>query len=203
MLSAGVLHVVTVPRLDGTRRLVSPHALLSWSVVVGLTARFLQRRPCVCVCVCADIGVAPLSCLVNLRSLKLKPPPYGVSSGGLNPQHAVSAVNIYPSVSQLKQLESLTVALPVLCHEMMQSIAMLTGLQVCQCFGSAAHAQHICKWRAHGCRWCGSGAETLLLLLPLCVCVAACRSLTSARAPWPLPRRTPCCSPMCMQTLGA
>lgn len=145
MLSAGVLHVVTVPRLDGTRRLVSPHALLSWSVVVGLTARFLNDVPCVC----ADIGVAALTCLVNLRSLKLKPPPYGVSSGGLNPQHAVSAVNIYPSVSQLKQLESLTVGLPVLCHEMMHGIAMLTGLQVCQCFGSAAHAQHICKW----CPW--------------------------------------------------
>lgn len=99
---------------------------------------------------CADIGVAALTCLVNLRSLKLKPPPYGVSSGGLNLQHAISAVTIYPSVSQLKQLESLTVALPVLCKEMMRAIAMLTGLQVCQCFGSAAHDQQsCCKWRAH------------------------------------------------------
>jgi hypothetical protein len=71
--------------------------------------------------------------LVNLRCLKLKPPPYGVSAGGLNPQHAVSAVTNYPSVSQLKHLESLTVAMPVLCTEQTGSIAVLTGLQVRCC----------------------------------------------------------------------
>lgn len=101
-------------------------ALLSGAVLDklhGLTALDLRETNV------EDVGVAALTCLVNLRCLKLKPPPYGVSAGGLNPQHAVSAVTNYPSVSQLKQLDSLTVAMPVLCTEQMGGIAVLTGLQ--------------------------------------------------------------------------
>lgn len=57
--------------------------------------------------------------------LQLKPSPFGVAG-----QAGVSMAN-YLEVSRLTQLNSLTVALPVLHIEMMKSIGKLTGLQVC------------------------------------------------------------------------
>ncbi len=58
--------------------------------------------------------------LVNLRVLKLKPPMTGAAPAATN----------YLHVRDLTQLISLTCAVPVLHPVMMQSIGMLTGLQV-------------------------------------------------------------------------
>jgi hypothetical protein len=76
----------------------------------------------------ADKGLEKLTTLDNLRVLKLKPNPYGVGVG----QPGVPMAN-YLEVSRLTQLNSLTVALPVLHIDMMKSIGKLTGLQVIAC----------------------------------------------------------------------
>lgn len=82
--------------------------------------------PVVC-CLRTDTGLAALTSMVDLRVLKLKSRSYAPPGGTIPTQ--------YLAVSQLNQLDSLTVALPVLTNAQMESIAKLTGLQVSNLHG--------------------------------------------------------------------